>query len=138
MHALNKCNPNKPQFKMQDIMNYDWELKFKKKKKKKLTAVILVTYWGFDMRFRMHEHVVWSYLYVSGAVDRRGYGYSWKFAKKQQKVGDDWWVPQKDFIISNMVTHKLRRAWQLVHVMWVYSSCFQGRTYMGPKGPGHP
>ena len=34
MHALNKCNSNKPQFKMQDIMNYDWELKFKKKKKK--------------------------------------------------------------------------------------------------------
>ena len=43
MHASNKCNSNKPQFKMQDIMNYDWELKFKKKKKK-LTAVILVTY----------------------------------------------------------------------------------------------
>ena len=43
MHALNKCNSNKPQFKMQDIMNYDWELKFLKKKKK-LTAVILVTY----------------------------------------------------------------------------------------------
>ena len=32
MHALNKCNPNKPQFKMQDIMNYDWE-----KKKQKTT-----------------------------------------------------------------------------------------------------
>ena len=60
MHALNKCNPNKPQFKMQDIMNYDWE----KKNKKQLTdvTVILVSYWGFDMRFRMHEHVVWSYL----------------------------------------------------------------------------
>ena len=103
-------------------MNYDWEKKTKKNKKQLTDViVILVSYWGFDMRFRMHEHVVWSYLYVSGAVDRRGYCYSWKLRKKNNKRLEI--VPQKDFIISNMVTHKLRRAWQLVHVMWVYSSC---------------
>lgn len=83
-----------------------------------------MSYWRFDMRFRTWTwlaHVVWSCLYVSGAVDRSGYCYSWKFEKNNKRLEI---VPQKDFIIANMVTHKLRRAWQLVHVMWVYCSCF--------------
>lgn len=54
-----------------------------------------------------------------GPVDRRGYCYSWKFEKNNKRL-------EIDFIIANMymVTHKLRRAWQLVHVTWAYCSCF--------------